>query len=132
MDGGMLSFPRQARRRLGAVSAAGHASLILADFYADLLGQNKMLWSLFDVSGLSEENAHRFTLAGGSTVLTLAFYPYVYLLSAPHFGITAAALITGRSVTQIDAMPGVLAFIFSACSPIHRYRGSAGVCGSDE
>lgn len=54
-------------------------AFLLADFYADMLGQNGMLWSLFNVSGLSEENARRFTLAGGSAALALAFYPYVYL-----------------------------------------------------
>ena len=75
-------------------------AFLLADFYADMLGQNGMLWSLFNVSGLSEENARRFTLAGGSAALALAFYPYVYLPvrhaleSQPPHWLQAAQLLT--------------------------------------
>lgn len=54
-------------------------AFLMADFYADMLGQHGVLWSLFDLPAFNEESAHRLTLSGACVALALAFYPYVYL-----------------------------------------------------
>ncbi|MBG6248675.1 MAG: iron ABC transporter permease [Candidatus Symbiopectobacterium sp. PLON1] len=54
-------------------------AFLIADFYADMLGQHGVLWALLDFPALSEESAHSRTLLGACVLLALAFYPYVYL-----------------------------------------------------